>query len=517
MSVLYLAVMIFFTVYLNYLYKNILLISIIIIFSMEWVSNLLINPQLPIFIWIFQKLNNPIFNVLLLFYILIFYIVIYRVYYKNINLFYLIVWIYLIITYLHNNFFITVSNLNFFKVSDISVKLLNGLIMIHPISLYIFYSILIIFFFKIYFFRIYFYKNIQYLYFFTDYKIYLFGIISLFLGSWWSAQELNWGGFWSWDLVEIFLLVSVVFSIILAHTKYINSFFFYKLIFFFFNYILYICSVRFNLINSIHNFISSSSFFYKYTYIILLILVSIVYLFRLLLYYKNTPLLSIVNYNLLLLNIIYFLLIAYIAFTYIYFFAFNQTSISLVNVIPNILIPFLENFLIKYLNFFFLFFPMNEVLTISVLLLAYVRYNFISITHIILIIIFYLLTLYFNITLLVPLDYAKLKFNSLCYNNNHILTSTSLNIINLNNLPQLSIFLSKIQSYIDLNIDFLSPTSILSLVINSNSILSNFSNYTLFFYKHFSKITFIDNLLYLILLLFFFKVYYTFKKSNFFF
>ena len=147
MSVLYLAVMILFTVYLNYLYKNILLISIIIIFSMEWVSNLLINPQLPIFIWIFQKLNNPIFNVLLLFYILVFYIAIYRVYYKNISLFYLIVWIYLIVTYLHNNFFITVSNLNFFKVSDISVKLLNGLIMIHPISLYIFYSVLIIFFF----------------------------------------------------------------------------------------------------------------------------------------------------------------------------------------------------------------------------------------------------------------------------------------------------------------------------------------------------------------------------------
>jgi hypothetical protein len=507
MSSLLLLVGILFKFYLNYLYKNVFLCIIVILFTMEWLSNLSLNSQLPIFIWAFQKLNNPLFNALLLLCVLVYCITLFRIFYKGINLFYFVILVHLLLIYLNNNFFIVSSNLSFFKVSDISIKLLNGLIMIHPMLLYIYYSLLIIYFAKTWFFRVYLYRNTQYLYFLTHNQTYLLGFASLFLGSWWSAQELNWGGFWSWDLVEIFLLISVLFTIISVHSKITNSFFFFKLVFFFFNYIVYILSVRFNLINSIHNFVISSAFFYKYTYIIVLVILSTSYLCKLLLFYRGVPLTHTTNYNRFILNIMYLVLVFYVFATYVYFFIFNQTSISLINAVPNIIIPFLGSYLIKHLNLLSTLLPIHEILIISAILIIYKKYTFITAVHVIVISILYMLLLYFNLVLLIPLNYSKLKFDTVCFNNNYILVFALLDVSNLSDLPQCNVLLNKIQSYIDLNIDFLSPTSVFSTITNSNIVLSPIGNYTLFLYKFFCKLTFIDNVFYIVLLFFFIKVY----------
>lgn len=141
-----------------------------------------------------------------------------------------------------------------------NTNLLNGVMLIHPPILYFFYSFSAVVLYE-YFFRNTLFKKFFYLKeFYPAIVIYLI-LFTTALGCWWAEQELSWGGWWNWDFVEI-LAIIYVFNIL----KYLHSSDGY-------NYevnmknakflmaimLVSICSVRFNLINSVHNFVASDS------------------------------------------------------------------------------------------------------------------------------------------------------------------------------------------------------------------------------------------------------------------
>jgi hypothetical protein len=120
------------------------------------------------------------------------------------------------------NFF--VSNSFFFNKN-----LLNGIVNIHPV---LYLAIVMLFNYSLLFF----FKKKKKLYFLYFLKIYC-GL--LILGSFWAAQELAWGGWWSWDITEctalfIFLTMLyyfhsskfVYYFIVMLRLWYLTAFFF---------------------------------------------------------------------------------------------------------------------------------------------------------------------------------------------------------------------------------------------------------------------------------------------------
>jgi len=76
---------------------------------------------------------------------------------------------------------------------------------------------------------------------------------AIFLGSWWANQELGWGGWWSWDMVELINLIMTWTFLLKIHKR--GSLFFdlpKKSVFLWF--IFFHLSVRYDLFNSIHSF-----------------------------------------------------------------------------------------------------------------------------------------------------------------------------------------------------------------------------------------------------------------------
>jgi cytochrome c biogenesis factor len=164
-----------------------------------------------------------------------------------------------------NNFFI------FFNLTEkinLNFKLLNGLFFIHPILLYLSYLFILsgsIYLFKlslntvsssnltnnvISFNQFYSYsKNISG-------SLLILISVSIILGGWWAQQELDWGGWWNWDFVEIISLSIFFFYIKVNHN--INFNMINLLITYFLKYlviILFIVFVRYNIFPSIHNFL----------------------------------------------------------------------------------------------------------------------------------------------------------------------------------------------------------------------------------------------------------------------
>lgn len=138
-------------------------------------------------------------------YFLFFYMIFNLIFFKKIRL-NLIFLIFFNVFYLKFNF---KSNLIFFltKLRVLTSTLTNGLFLIHPLLLYMSYSLIILFFFK----RL----NKNYISFEFGKNLTTLSLLALILGGWWAQQELNWNGWWGWDFVEILGLVS--FLIILAN------------------------------------------------------------------------------------------------------------------------------------------------------------------------------------------------------------------------------------------------------------------------------------------------------------
>ena len=109
-----------------------------------------------------------------------------------------------------------------FQVLDnlkLNINLLNGFFFIHPILVYssVAGSVFITFYFFI---------NINFFFFYNKKKIIilkknlyiiLISGLGLLFGSIWAQQELNWGGWWNWDLVEIVLFFIFIYNILIIH------------------------------------------------------------------------------------------------------------------------------------------------------------------------------------------------------------------------------------------------------------------------------------------------------------
>jgi len=279
--------------------------------------------------------------------------------YININ-------IWLLLIFLLNENFYEISNI--WSSTIINTKLLNGLFFIHPWLNYLFLAMI----FNTYYLYYYYFisiknnnslKNSLNIFFkITFYIIF----VSICLGSWWAQQELDWGGWWSWDLIEFISLLYCAFIIFILHINKYNS------LNFTFNYIyiitpsllFFIILIRYNQILSIHNFLGlieiNQWFFIFYFLFYLLMLNFFIFFFKL--NFKKLNYFNIylyIYFNLVLFILIYKHLVSYyeiednlvnygdlikIYFIYIVYFT---CSLSLTNI---------HLFIINIFNLIFFFF-----------------------------------------------------------------------------------------------------------------------------------------------------------------
>lgn len=150
-----------------------------------------------------------------------------------------------------DSFFLTLSKTSFAN------SLLNGVLFVHPIMINFSYVACIIVFFFFFINKL---KPLIFSNFFFFFKKLSLNFIlgSLFLGSFWAQQELNWGGFWSWDPVELASFFFLIFFFFFVHAKSTNFINFnatnFFLIFFFFFF-----GLRYGYFNSVHTFVVISA------------------------------------------------------------------------------------------------------------------------------------------------------------------------------------------------------------------------------------------------------------------
>lgn len=196
---------------------------------------------------------------------------------------------------------------------SINTNLLNGIMLIHPLILYVAYATILTIVTQLYY-HIFFLKNVQHklkkknilqrwVYYYdnwlikTNYRLYLMCVIATVLGCWWAEQELSWGGWWSWDFVEILAISIIILLKLFLHSNFLENFNFKtnntvkgihfklkmikSLVVFttlLLSFLINTLCVRFNLVNSVHNFVelelSSQHKIYLYLIITLVIVVA---------------------------------------------------------------------------------------------------------------------------------------------------------------------------------------------------------------------------------------------------
>ena len=141
-------------------------------------------------------------------------------------------------------FFLKNNNTN-----TLNVPLSNTIFMFHPIILIIVWCNLI------YIFFLFAAKT-------TNIIMFCLLFLSLTLGGYWSIQEFNWGGWWNWDVLELFSLITIINYIIFFHFfKKNNNVFLHKIILLLINImVVYYIFNKLGITSSIHSFIKSSFF-----------------------------------------------------------------------------------------------------------------------------------------------------------------------------------------------------------------------------------------------------------------
>lgn len=140
-----------------------------------------------------------------------------------------------------------------------NIPLSNGILLIHPFFIY--YTYIYVFWYQKYPFQ----KNAFSL------LLILYAYVAIFLGGFWAQQELNWGGWWNWDYVELIALIFLLVGLNLIHVrkKQLNKLVYTNNIMFYF--FLFFIIVRCDILSSIHSF-NSLNFFDKYIYYLFLYL-----------------------------------------------------------------------------------------------------------------------------------------------------------------------------------------------------------------------------------------------------
>lgn len=396
------------------------------------------------YIYILNDNNNSVLLIIII-------AIIYNIFYcKNIFIKILVVLLFFVNS--------KINLLNFIITDFIpnNTSLINGLLLIHPFLVYVTY-ISCLYLYHVFFLN----KNLNIFVLTNLYKYLLFILIlswlSLILGGLWAQQELNWGGWWNWDFVEIILLVIFLHIVCLLHYNIYKNYnivtiFFISLIFFLF---LFIYLVRIDIINSIHNFnsinLKDNYFYFLLKFFLTIIFLKFFYLFNFFKKY-NTYNYNIINFilkninNILLIyiysnillfeqNIFLLELNKYIKYLYIYIFIYFFIFLNIKKVFFYFcLCLYIINFFF-FENFFFLYF----------FLVLYVYYQ-LTFKHFFLFL-FMLFVIYFgkfNMSYNFLTDHDLNKFY---INNNFILTNLNLNFKKSN-------FFNEILNYSYLNKQF---------------------------------------------------------------
>lgn len=371
----------------------------------------------------------------------------------------------------------------------LNTNLINGLFIIHPILVYVYYSFccFIILITLIFYFNLNAKFNnvnickllLKKIHFILKIKLYLI-FLAIALGSLWAYQELTWGTWWNWDLIEVVNLIYFLFVLNLNHENKLfllknNLFLFLKNLMVFF--ILYL-SVRYSLIQSIHNFLNIqiqnqfNIYIYIYLTLILFIIKSIklikpTYIFKL---QNNTYIYILITFALVI-NILNNLFNINISFLIIYS---QKLTIA-------IILSLFTFFIMKKLNKIYTTFTFMQINTYLLPILY--LYNFIKnirgykILHLHIILITVLTVTFFynikNYNIYANLNYQLINIIN---DTNYMLMSTKINSLINSNFIQTTFFLN-----INLKQNFIEYLSYNTQHSNIKYLLPNwneFNNYT---------------------------------------
>lgn len=191
---------------------------------------------------------------------------------------------YLFILALYNPpFYVDTSVSSFFFFKKINAALLNGVLNVHPWLIFTLHACMITLVYFIFFKKNKYARyNLIFLKSFTKQWVTALPAVAILLGAYWAFQELNWGGWWNWDIVELVSLNFFFIVLLLNHRIYdpnnsIDFKIFFKIII---SFLITIVIIRFNLISSIHAFVSANTArtnFFKFMVICVLLLIAAIY------------------------------------------------------------------------------------------------------------------------------------------------------------------------------------------------------------------------------------------------
>ena len=177
------------------------------------------------------------------------------------------------IFYFMFSLFGNVSSLNF--MSTFNAGLFNGLLLVHPMLLFLSYVFIFLVSFE-YFNKFFESKHFSSLNTFLMQYTMFFIVISIILGAIWAQQELNWGGWWGWDLVEVGSLVWLTAFIFFIHFRFLTFNFYYLRNFLLCSLFFFYIGLRLALFDSVHSFVGDSTINLRnYSYLYILPLVSL--------------------------------------------------------------------------------------------------------------------------------------------------------------------------------------------------------------------------------------------------
>lgn len=173
-------------------------------------------------------------------------------------------------------FFLIITFFSFNQLSDtynvleinlVDLQLLNGIMSVHPLVLLITYALAIKTSYIIFKESNTFHASDTHCSKLIKYSVFkkrslitvlLFNLFSLVLGSYWALQELNWGGYWSWDPVEAYSLCILVLLYTYSHLSNYSIKPYLSLSKFLLMLTMFI-TIRIGFLDSVHSFILSSS------------------------------------------------------------------------------------------------------------------------------------------------------------------------------------------------------------------------------------------------------------------
>lgn len=327
-------------IFLNLIFLNLIFFKKSTFFK----KNLLENEY-----WYFVELLNNNNKSILLFILLYIYVFLINIVNNNFLLRNFIIYLttlYIVILCIYTNKLLFIE---FFKTElNNNIILINGVILIHPILIY--YTYIIFLFLYIVNDKLLELNNIVMYIYLNKLKLFVISFSGLLLGAYWAQQEINWGGWWNWDYVEIIALVFNILSLYVMHntfTKYFNKIYlilknilYYLICFFLF--------VRIDILNSIHSF-NSINISNNYKNLIILFLLIFGYkiyhnfLNFYLKFYKNAK----INFILFFFKIVNILFIFYFFINVLAIFYFNFQFIDLTKFIKLILILIFNIFILN--------------------------------------------------------------------------------------------------------------------------------------------------------------------------